>query len=858
MTIKARKLTFLLFITTMTLYGCGKPTLEEQTESVNRALQQKNFVAATNIIKQVVLEFPNDQKARILLADTYFKLGDMDSAISHYEKAIDLGVSPTEFSNTYFLALYTNAENKKLTSQFELFKDKLSSPQIAYFHALSGIISARHADFIRGNMSLTKAARSSGSTPELITLQKLLRYFIGGDNQNSQLLNDAIEAHPDSWLIHSLVAEIAYRIEDYSLAAKTYEAMVESKPFFLPIRLNLTQTYLQLGDYNAAEKNVTFFAKRVKNHPLANQQLSLIYINKKEYQKANLYIEKSIKSGLSSTLTSYIAGLTSFQIENYEQSLKHLSRVIDLAPGNHMAKQMYVAAQLKMGDDQQAAQELLYNPQLAKANTHLAMATSYKLLMAGKKQDATRLLAALDGADKTDPQLAQELGLIKIASGDTDAGMKLIEDSSQAIISGNVAGGTKMSKALLLSVHISAGDLNKANSLLNDWMTEEPKNIDNYLLAAELAEINNQVDQAQSFYKQVLEYAPSNRTAMLKTAVKAFEQNKYPEAFNTFEKMVAAAPNDRAAIEGYIRSGIASGDNQQSLLSKVIADKNITPLSKAFAYHITNNFETVIEILESNTFSIKNMELVTYLLADSFVNSGKSDQAIALLNAYSEQHAASDLLLMTQAQAYFSAKRYTDALNVLKLVTTSTQVMQDKVLLTEAQIYVAKRQPPKAMEALSSASDSMQQTQNWLFLAGRTNLALGNIKSAVQQLSVAYQQTPADITTQYYYHALKADGQEKQAEDLVTQHVSQFPQHTHALMTIADHYASTQPSLAVSYYQKLLDLEPQNWVAMNNLAWLLNTQNKSAEASEIIQQAISLQPENTALQNTLHSIQKRL
>ena len=145
--------------------------------------------------------------------------------------------------------------------------------------------------------------------------------------------------------------------------------------------------------------------------------------------------------------------------------------------------------------------------------------------------------------------------------------------------------------------------------------------------------------------------------------------------------MVAAEPNDRAAIEGYIRSGAASGNNQQTLLSTVISAKDITPLSKAFAYHLTNNFGKVVEILESNTFSIKNMELVTYLLADSFINAGKSNQAITLLNAYSEQHAASDLLLLTQAQAYFTAKNYSGALDVLKLITTSAQATQDLSLI---------------------------------------------------------------------------------------------------------------------------------------------------------------------------------
>ncbi len=59
---------------------------------------------------------------------------------------------------------------------------------------------------------------------------------------------------------------------------------------------------------------------------------------------------------------------------------------------------------------------------------------------------------------------------------------------------------------------------------------------------------------------------------------------------------------------------------------------------------------------------------------------------------------------------------------------------------------------------------------------------------------------------------------------------------------------------AIDNYNKVLALNPNNLVALNNLALELNKQNKREDAMKVAQKALTIAPDNEEVKNTLELI----
>ncbi len=838
------------------LAGCGQPSLEDQLQTAQEALKSDNYQEAVVTLRNAVQTSPDDTQARILLAKTYYGLGDMESAVSSFEKAINMNADVSDFASEYFTALYASGETEQFDSIFGDLEGKLNSQAKAKGQAIAALLAARSNEADKAQ-SLFAQATQGGDAANKMLQDLSVTYLINRDTDNTQVLERAAKEFKDDWLVSSLVGEIAYRLKDYELTTQTYKRMLEEKPMYLRLNLNISQAYLQLNDYAGAKPYVDNILKRFKDQPLANQQKALIAISEQDFEQANVLIERAMANGMASPLTSYIAGLTNFRVGNYEQAIQNLSKIVNDVPATHPAKQMYVAAKLQVGASRDAFNMMLSNPEMTAQNTNLAVNTSFSLLESGRTDDAKKIIDTIDMSKVDTDRKRQQLGMLKALSGDA-TGAQLIEESSKAILNNPDTASTSQSKALLLSMKTSSGDTAEAREMLDSWISEEPNNVQNYLLSAELEKYLGNTDNLPGIYSKVLELEPENVIALNDKAARAFNQGEFAQAKAGFGKVLEQAPNNRNALLGSFRSLAALQESPQPLVKQITGNDQTSAFTRLYAQYLAGNYAQVIEIGNEAAFNGLDEPMAKYLLGDSLIKTGKPQRAVDVLRRLVIEDKANNQILLTLAKAQAMNNRPNEALKTLSGIDKSNTEAADQAAMIEARIQLGKKSASNAKTALQKVTDVGKGDPEYQLLMGRINLLLGNNSEAVNQLKDAYSARPITAAVQYYYQALKASGQEQQGVSVLEKHLSNHSNDIQVTMMLAGELAQSEPEKAIGYYQQVVDSQPKNWIAMNNLAWLLGQQNRLDEAHKLIRQALQLKPGNQSLLDTKSGIEAKM
>jgi predicted Zn-dependent protease len=97
-------------------------------------------------------------------------------------------------------------------------------------------------------------------------------------------------------------------------------------------------------------------------------------------------------------------------------------------------------------------------------------------------------------------------------------------------------------------------------------------------------------------------------------------------------------------------------------------------------------------------------------------------------------------------------------------------------------------------------------------------------------------------------------GQTDKSYELLTTYSANKPADLSALMLLAEKEIGKDKASAISKYQDALKLNENNFVVLNNLAFLLMEENKISEALGFAQRAYDLKPNNAATVDTYAQI----
>ena len=379
----------------------------------------------------------------------------------------------------------------------------------------------------------------------------------------------------------------------------------------------------------------------------------------------------------------------------------------------------------------------------------------------------------------------------------------------------------RQARGRLVAAYVETGQKNKAEQVLNDVLRRNPKDADALLQRSSFYLSQGNTPQAEKDLQQLLHV--SGETAVAHLAMANFyrltgktdlEQQELGQVLQINPQILAA----RIRLARIYTVGGKGGAALELLEAAPASQKTGAPL-----------------LIERNwaLFSLGRIEELRVGIA----------QAEAL-NANSEWLLQSCVLKLSQ-RAYDAARM--DAEEFLK--RQPADVRGARLL---AQTYLAQKQTQAAVDRIREIASQYSKSADLQLLYGDLLAATGNRAAARSAYETAKGDNPLSLQADLKIAEVDlTDGKLDSARQLAASALNRDPRNIEARLIQASIAQTThQEQDAIAAYRAVLDLDQNNVLALNNLAYVLAPIDPD-EALGYAQKAIESAPNNATVQDTI-------
>ena len=341
--------------------------------------------------------------------------------------------------------------------------------------------------------------------------------------------------------------------------------------------------------------------------------------------------------------------------------------------------------------------------------------------------------------------------------------------------------------------------------------------------SANLAQLDLQEknpDGAKKRFLAIIEKDKANIQAMLALASLSMTNKQPKDALDWIQKARAANPKSVQASLALVRYYGQMGDTKQA----------------------------VAAAQEAQNQSPDNPELLD-LLGMAQLSAEKNEEAISTFLKLSKIQPDSPIAYYRAAQAEIAVKdnRAAEA-SLLKALSLKPDFLDAQVALAGLRV-----QAKRFNEALPIAQDAIKlapKSPAGHMLAGDIYLAQDKPAEAATSYQTAYDLANSGGILIKLHHAQELSGKSPPMT-IIENHLKDNPKDLQVRVYLADILMKKNLFLEASRnYQTILEADPKNLLALNNIAWCLQ-QLKDPRAMKYAEEAYKLQPANPAIADTL-------
>jgi TonB family protein len=387
----------------------------------------------------------------------------------------------------------------------------------------------------------------------------------------------------------------------------------------------------------------------------------------------------------------------------------------------------------------------------------------------------------------------------------------------------------------------------------------------NFNLPAKPEEDSEEIKEA----KEAVQANPNSPEARLQLAEAYDEEGRYEEAIAAYEEAIRLKPAYESA---YVRLGETYGQMKKPEeeiatyrkalkalpASGILFDKLGISLGPRRGRH-----GEAIEVYRQWLQSDPDNPTAHSRLAWNAMRAKRYQEAIDAAHQAIRLGAKDVGVYHSLGFCYYSIQKYDEAISVYLQIPELNQRYNamDKVYAeTGFSFYMTKRYP-EALQAFNKSINLNADCPEVYCTAGKCYSALGRDEEAIAIIKKGIAMVPDDGCMHDTLAALyKQTGQTQQldktmeaSEALLRQQVESNPKNVSLRMRLAWNLAQRrQFAQAEAEYKEILQLEPDNAMALNNLAygWLERNFNLQ-EAVQMIERAVTIAPDNDAYLDSL-------
>lgn len=665
--------------------------------------------------------------------------------------------------------------------------------------------------------------------------------------------------YAQNWLYLYTVSNFVYAEGLYDDAVALYQQLRTLKPNYRPLMLSIASALVKAERWDEATTVVNNILSLSENHPIGNQLKAFIEIQNNNLELAKIHIEKALNAGYESRQNLLIAGDVNFVLKNYQQAITYLERGLSGLPGNTNYHDMLIFAQAAAGSDSEAIRQLSSQTiqDLSGLNNISALIAGFR--ERGDTNSINDLLRNLALDDSAEPATKLEYSLLTLNQKRDEYSGQLVS-ASQALLQTHLENPGQVlpdqvtiSKSVVIGNLVEKGEFEQALETVKNWQNLENNPLQNALYLAEVYQSQGRYNDIIALLRPLVgQMEVGHAFSLLAIALNA--EGKTSEATNTIKAGLVKFEYNLQLLRQFVSQEIRTNTKNEAFIRELYSE-NKTSLVDAVTLNMYNamhgDFAKAREVLLSFENDAEKNFLYWYTLAETELLHGKRQEALSSINkAVSMPVLSFDQV--TQANRTFT--RIDDAQSHIDFLESQVNrfSVNSDLALTLAELYINNNQADDAERLLNTLDI---RSGKFYLLRANANLSQGKLEKANDDFTKAFREYKSENTVLAYADFLNKIDQRSRAINILANYYTEQPTAHNALLFMATLQSGQE---AIQNYEKALSINPDNFLALYNIASEFIGIEQYDKALPYVEHAVQVAPESKEAQTLLEQVKNAL
>ena len=838
----------LLGISSLSLTGCGQKTSEEHVLAARQFVEAKDNPSAIIEYKSAIQKDPKDPDARFELGQLYLQQKDFAAAEKELNRALDLGYEVSEVLPLITRA-YQETNSEVALSEINHNVDGLTPvkrAEVTYYklEALLRLEKNKEARVLLEDIA--KIDTSSVYKGLSLALGKVLDDDYEGSLQAINTLQQQAPLNKDVLMQQ---ARLNMYLRNLDAAVTAYDAYLDVAPDDTETKFILTAILMDAKRFEDAAPFVNDLLKQSATHPLLNQFKGVIEAREGNFSVALKHLETAIQNGRNDPLARLLAGFSAYQLEDYAATTRHLSMIASDLPPSHAALRMLANSLLQQGKNEEATDILARVDGEAENDAMLFSKAGYQLLQSGNVVDAKAMIEKSVPIATSAEDLTR-IGVLQLSLNDAE-GLVNLEAAVER------APELTMGQQTLANAYIATRQFEKALEVAENWQKAEPQNAQPWLVKGQVYIAQQNYQAAETAITKAEALDSNNLKAKIQRVSLAMVQEQPQQALDAINQALSIDPTDQAslALLYIVQKQMGKANEAVNTIQEVVArnpNDDVPKTILARVYLAEKRVVDGIELIEKVKLNDDTPDLYwdtkgRLLLAGSRINEAKAHYEAWLSEQPNQKTAVLGMAMILDLQSRFQ--------NGVELTDGFLEKRPDRQIeVVKAHFHAMLRQIPQTEAILNQLSAQEQQLPYVKGIKARLQLYRDNPTAAIPNALAAYEAIPNTRNLLLAMAAHEMAGQSDKAFELVTAFRENNPDNTQAMLLYAERLIQRDRSKAIEVYRQLADKQPENAIALNNLAYLEHQEGMLDDAEKHARQALEVVPKAPEIADTLAQV----
>lgn len=519
----------------------------------NKAMEywEKGDVRAAVIeLKTQIQSDPNDLVAREALAKIYISEGkwlDAEKELTRIKESRNLNATEALLLANIFLKINKVDDIPGILNYSDISPNDQQWTQIRVKQA-----------FAKSNFSIAKSLieqlQKNNNSVQTQLLSAELDLYEGLTEQAAQSLSEILQQHPSNIDAITLLAKTKSLLNKPHEAIPLYESLAKERGFLSIDELGRAiESYLKTQDLVKAKKAINTLAELAPRNPITDFYKGSLALLENDINAAKNHFDQALAKSNNFYPAMYYSALVNYQLKEYNQAEKLLSRLTETSPAN-IQYQLLMSKLLIATNREDIAISRLERLATVKESMTAAIKLLIPLYLKNKQYDEAVSLVSSNAVQQSESgsELSATLALGLLQQGKKDDANQLIStlDNSQESL-------------IVKAIALSSEEKNQAALDIFEQLEKEqngPLSTQVQLIKARTLHNAKQYKAAKAAFSQVLNTEPENILALHGKAMSSLALEEYSDAVSMYKKIYQLQPTRSDAPVNIVKISLHAGD----------------------------------------------------------------------------------------------------------------------------------------------------------------------------------------------------------------------------------------------------------------------------------------------------------